>query len=308
MKILVTGGAGFIGSHIVDQYIRDGHHVISVDNLRTGKIENVNKLAEFHKLDICQQELVDVIARERPAIVNHHAAQMDVGYSAKNPMEDAYINVLGTINVLQACADNNVKRFIFASSGGTVYGENTSPRESFETDKLNPLSPYGVAKTSCEFYIKSYAQRFNLPYTILRYANVFGPRQNPHGEAGVISIFIKKLLNNEQPTINGDGKYIRDYIYIDDVVAVNKLITDRNMQGVYNVGTGHGFDVNEIYDFIHTAIKNHRRINIKPKRGEARAGDLRKNILYCFNLKVQAKWGPTTFILDGINKTVESML
>ncbi len=222
MKVLVTGGAGFIGSHIVDKLIEEGYEVIVVDDLSSGKEKNINKKAKFYRLNIQDSGLESVFQKEEPDYVNHHAAQIDVRRSVSYPILDAKINVLGTINLLQNCLKYKTRKVIFASSGGAIYGE----QQVFpapENHPLRPISPYGITKLVAEHYLYYYKTIYELDYMSLRYANVYGPRQDPFGEAGVIAIFIKKMLNEEQAIINGDGEQTRDFVYVEDVARANLL-------------------------------------------------------------------------------------
>src|SRR4030067_654229 len=243
MNILITGGAGFIGSNAADRFIREGHQVIVVDNLTTGKLKNLNPKAKFYKIDIKNREGLEGIFKENKIdIINHHAAQMDVRKSVDDPIYDADVNILGSLNLLQLAVKHKIKKFIFASTGGAVYGE----QDYFPADEKhpqNPLSPYGISKLSLEKYLYFYKITYNLDYTILRYANVYGPRQDPHGEAGVVAIFIQKMLNKEQPIINGNGEQTRDFVYVGDVVEANILAMENNPEldsgtdNIFNIGT-----------------------------------------------------------------------
>ena len=220
MKVLVTGGAGFIASHIVDAYVERGHEVFILDDLSTGQKPNVNPRATFFEVDIADAKAVKLIEQIKPDVLNHHAAQMDVRHSVADPQFDARVNILGFINLLEACKNTGAKKIIFASSGGAVYGE----QEAFpaaEDHPTRPASPYGVSKRTGELYLSYYQQAFGLPYIALRYANVYGPRQSNKGEAGVVAIFISLLLAGKVPVINGDGKQTRDYVYVGDVVNAN---------------------------------------------------------------------------------------
>ena len=222
MKILVTGGAGFIASQIADAFINEGHQVVILDDLSTGFKKNINPKAKFINSNICDKNLDRLFETEKFDVVNHHAAQMDVRRSVKDPEFDATTNILGTINLLQNCVKYSVKKFMFASTGGAVYGE----QDYFPADEKHaqqPKSPYGISKLAVEKYLYFYNSEHKLNYTILRYANIYGPRQNPFGEAGVVAIFSTKLLNGEQPVINGHGKQTRDYVFVGDVVKANLL-------------------------------------------------------------------------------------
>ena len=232
MKILVTGGAGFIASQIADAFIDEGNDVFILDNLSTGFEKNVNPKATFIKKDIGDKSLSELFEKEKFDVVNHHAAQMDVRRSVADPAFDANTNILGTINLLQNCIKTGVKKFMFASTGGAVYGE----QEYYPADEkhpTSPLSPYGISKLAVEKYLFFYNAQYKLNYTILRYANIYGPRQNPFGEAGVVAIFSTKLLKNEQPVINGSGKQTRDYVFVGDVVKANLITLKDERTNIY---------------------------------------------------------------------------
>src|SRR5574341_55980 len=232
MRILVTGGAGFIGSHLVDRLIQEGHEVSIVDDLSTGKKKNVNPKAAFYKLDILSPKVERVFKKERPEALFHHAAQMDVRRSVKDPIFDGQVNILGTLNLLEQAVKAGTKRVIFASSGGAVYGD----QERFpagEDHPARPISPYGISKLAGEHYLYYYGRTYGLQWTSLRYANVYGPRQDPFGEAGVVAIFALKLLQNEQPVINGTGKQTRDYVAVDDVVEANMTVLNSGLSSHY---------------------------------------------------------------------------
>lgn len=299
MKILVTGGAGFIGSHVTDAYIAAGHDVVVLDNLSTGKKENINPGAKFYEMDIQDEKLKAVFAEEKFDVVNHHAAQMDIRKSVADPLYDARVNILGTLNLLQNSVDNNVKKFIFVSSGGAVYGE----QEQFpapETHKTDPLSPYGVAKLTGEKYLYFYHTSYNLDYGVLRYANVYGPRQSPHGEAGVVAIFTTRLLNGENPTINGDGKQTRDYVFVGDVVAANVKLLKFQANEVFNIGTAKENDVNYIFDRLNQAC------GAKKERlhGPAKKGEQLRSVVDYRKAKKLLNWEPQVALDDGLEKTV----
>jgi len=274
MKILVTGGAGFIGSHIVESYLNLGHDVFVVDDLSTGKKENIDtERCTFIQADISRRDYVKAILDKHGEfdVINHQAAQMSVSDSVKDPYNDIRVNIIGTLNLLEVFGPS-CKKFVFASSGGTVYGEHSSPR--MENDVLDPVSPYGISKLACEKYIPMYAKRFSFKYTILRYSNVYGPKQNPHGEAGVIAIFIENIINGKTCRINGDGEYFRDYIYVDDVVKANVEALGDWLTGIRNVSTGITLTTNEIWEHI---SKNSRIELLNPvvENGPHREGDIR---------------------------------
>jgi len=300
MRILVTGGAGFIGSHIVDAYISAGHEVTVVDDLSTGKPENINPDARFFKLDICAGELRDLFNGERFDVVTHHAAQMDVRKSVADPILDAKINILGTLNLLENCVRGRVKGLIFASTGGAIYGEQKEfpAKESHPT---TPLSPYGIAKLACEHYLSFYKNTHGLNSTILRYANVYGPRQDPHGEAGVVAIFTRKLLKGEQPLINGDGMQTRDFVYVGDVVRANCLVLSRNDGGIFNVGTGTEVSIKKLFQELVNIVG----VNIKEEYGPPKSGEQKRSVICFEKAKKVLSWSPQVFIEEGLKNTVD---
>jgi len=300
MKVLVTGGAGFIASHIVDALVGQGSRVAVVDNLSSGKPENVNPRATFHKADIRDAALADIFDTERPDVVVHHAAQVSVRNSVDDPRYDADVNIAGTLNLLQLSIKHGVKRFVFASSGGAVYGE----QEAFpanETHPVRPLSPYGVAKLAVEHYLYYYHTAFSLSYAALRYSNVYGPRQDPHGEAGVVAIFTGKLLLGETPTVNGDGEQTRDYVYVGDVVRANLLAVNSGYVGYLNVGTGVEESVNGLYEVIkaETGYKGGK------EHGPAKLGEQKRSVVDCALIKRVLGWEPQVSLPDGIRDTAE---
>ena len=248
MRALVTGGAGFIGSHITDALIGAGHTVIVIDDLSRGRREQVNPAATFVALDITSPELVAAIADAKPEVVFHAAAQIDVRESVRDPLHDADVNVVGTVNVLRASVDAGTRRVIFASSGGAIYGD-TDVIPTPEDHPCRPESPYGTAKLCAEAYGGTFSRQAGLEFVALRYANVYGPRQDPHGEAGVVAIFATRLTHGEAVVINGDGTQTRDYVHVHDVVSANLAAID-GPTGVYNIGTGIETDVNTLYQML----------------------------------------------------------
>lgn len=313
MNILVTGGAGFIGSNIVDALIERGDKVWIIDNLSTGKKENLNTMASFHHLDICDPTVEDLFRENKFDYLIHHAAQIDVRHSVANPIEDARINVLGLINLLENCKAYGVKGVVFASSGGVVYGEpDRLPVE--ETRTKRPLSPYGVSKLSSEYYLYYYCKLWGLQYVVLRYGNVYGPRQDPHGEAGVVAIFGEKVLKGDVPMIFGDGDQIRDYVYVKDIINANicaLTLLNNGFNGLklsgdfddyaFNIGTGVGTSVNQLYKHLADIAD----ANIQPVYGPERAGELRR--IYLDNTRAQRylNWFPKYTIEDGLHETME---
>ena len=300
MKILVTGGAGFIASQLSDAFINEGHEVFIIDNLSTGFEKNINQKANFIKADICDKNLSELFEKEKFDVVNHHAAQMDVRRSVVDPAFDANTNIIGTINLLQNCVNTGVSKFVFASTGGAVYGE----QDYFPADEkhpTSPLSPYGISKLAVEKYLYFYNAQYKLNYSILRYANIYGPRQNPFGEAGVIAIFTTKLLNKEQPVINGNGEQTRDYVFVSDVVKANLLaLTDKNTD-TYNVGTGLETNVNEIFNKLNSIINNGQQ----EKHGPAAAGEQMRSVITSDKLFNRFNWRPDTSLQTGLEKTVQ---
>lgn len=296
MKILITGGAGFIASNIADGYLHQGHQVVVIDDLSAGKEVNLPQGVKFHHESILGPRLREIVESERPDVVNHHAAQIDVRKSVDDPANDAQINIIGTLNLLEACRQIPIKKIIFASSGGAIYGE----QEYFPADEKHPVkprSPYGIAKLTVEKYLQFYHWTYGLPFVVLRYANVYGPRQNAKGEAGVVAIFTERLLRKESPIIYGDGTQTRDYVYIDDVIACNLEALRPKVQGIFNVGTGAETSVNEIARELLKLTKNHLIPQYAPaKVGEQRRSCLKPGALQKISLVPLVK---------GLQKTVE---
>jgi len=309
-KVLVTGGAGFIGSHVVDGYLKDGWQVVVVDGLSRGKKENLNEEARFYEMDINDKKIAEVFAQEKFDLINHHAAQIEVRVSVKKPLVDARVNIMGTLNLLENCIKYKVNNFIFISSGGAVYGE----PEEIPVDEYypkNPLSPYAVAKHTIEHYLYYYRETFNLNYLTLRYGNVYGPRQDPYGEAGVISIFTEKMLRKHRPTIFGDGEQLRDYVYVDEVVDINLLASQKieslNKRRInspddlsYNAGTGKGASVN----FLYKALAEIMNFQEEPIYGSERKGDIKKIYLDTEKANKELGWQSHLTLKEGLEKTV----
>jgi len=301
MKVLVTGGAGFIGSHITDRLIASGHEVVVVDNLSTGKREYINPHSKFHEVDITDQEkLLKVFHDEKPDVVTHHAAQVNVRVSMADPHLDARINIMGSLNVLRCAIEYNVKKIIFASTGGAIYGE----PERIPVDEnapTHPLSPYGIAKLTVEKYISVICGLNGLPYTILRYSNVYGPRQIVKGESGVIAIFTQRMLEGKEPVIFGDGKHTRDYVYVSDVVDANMLAIKGGDGSTFNIGTGIETDVNEVYLHLEEKLQS----GIKPRHGPEIQGEVRHIALDCSKIRNELDWTPHYDFDSGVKDTVE---
>ena len=300
MKILVTGGAGFIGSNLADALIADGNKVTIIDDLSMGKLENIPEKAEFHKVDICSAAVDKIFEKGKFDRVFHLAAQMDVRKSVANPAFDAEINILGGINLLQASVKHDVGKCIFSSTGGAIYGE----QDYFPADEdhpLRPISPYGISKLAFEKYLYYYKLEHDLNYIALRYANVYGPRQNEAGEAGVVAIFCSRLLRSEKAVVFGDGLQTRDFVFVDDVVKANILAMRHDESTAFNVGTGIEININELYEKVKKATgSSQKRINEPAKPGE----QLRSCIAF-EKIKSALGWSPSVDIDSGILKTVE---
>ena len=300
MKILVTGGAGFIASHVVDLYLQNGYKVVIVDDLSTGRASNLNPAATFYQLDIRSPKLAEVFEKERPDYVNHHAAQMDVRRSVAQPLFDADVNILGSINVIECAKRYQVKRMVYISTGGAVFGEpEYVPCD--ENHPINPICQYGASKHTVEHYLFMYHVNYGLNYTVLRYPNVYGPRQDPHGEAGVVAIFTGQMLAGEQVAINGDGEQQRDFVYVGDCARANLLALTQNTEsGIYNLGSGRGTTVNEIFAALRPITGYQREAIHRPaKLGETRA-------IYLDARKAQRElgWSPSVSLEDGLTRTV----
>jgi UDP-glucose 4-epimerase len=301
MKILVTGGAGFIASHIVDAYVGLGHSVTIIDDLSTGRKSNLNAKAKFVEADIRDAGAVQKIFEgEKFDVVNHHAAQMDVRRSVADPVFDASVNVVGVLTLLEAAVKKGVRRFVFASSGGAIYGEQDYFPAN-EAHPTRPISPYGVAKLTTEQYLFFYKAVYGLDSVALRYANVYGPRQNPEGEAGVVAIFATKMLKGEQPVINGDGKQTRDYVFVGDVVRANVLALNARSSAIFNVGTGIESDVNQLFTVLRTLTGS----SCAERHAEAKKGEQLRSVLDFGKLQRELGWSPTVSLTDGIRMTVE---
>jgi len=302
MKILVTGGAGFIGSHIVDACIEAGHEVVVLDDLSTGKEGNLNRHAKFYNIDIRSEEILRLFTSERPDIVNHHAAQVNVRRSTTNPIFDANTNVIGSINVLEAARLSGTRHILFSSSGGAVYG-NPNYLPCDELHPIQPLSQYGVSKYTAEQYILAYHRQFGINYTILRYANVFGPRQDPNGEAGVVAIFIGSMLGGHMPTIYGSGEQERDFIFVGDCVRANLLAQEKETVGTFNIGTGNGTSVNDLYSVLQ-GVTGFRE---EPIHIPAIPGEVFKTRLDISKSDGVMGWRSDVSLQDGLALTVDSI-
>lgn len=300
MRILITGGAGFIGSHIVDRLVLEGHSVSVIDNLSTGKMENLNREAEFYKMDIVSPRIERVFKKERPELICHLAAQMDVRRSVADPIYDAQTNIIGMLNLLEDAVRFGTRKVIFASTGGAVYGEE-GPLPTPEDYPPKPVSPYGVSKLTGEHYLFYYNATYGMSYVALRFANVYGPRQDPFGEAGVVAIFSQKMLRNEQPVINGNGMQTRDYVYVDDVVDAVTASIYSDISDVFNVGTGVETSVNQLFRLLVDVTGK----EIKEVYGPAKKGEQQRSCLSCDKIRKALDWEPKTPLQEGLARTVE---
>ena len=298
MNVLVTGGAGFIGSHIVDKLINEGLDVVVVDNLSTGKLENLNDKAKFYNLDITSEQLSNIFEKEKIDVVIHQAAQTDVQKSLQDPVYDSKVNINGTVNLLECCRKYNVRKVIYASSAA-VYGKpNYLPID--EKHPIQPMSFYGISKFTPESYLKIYKELYGLDYTILRYSNIYGPRQDSKGEGGVIAIFIDKLLNEQIPIIFGDGEQTRDFLYVEDVAEANFQAIFKGDGEVLNISTNTRISINQLY----TELTKILQLDFKPVYREARPGDILHSSLNNKKAIQTLNWQPKYTFSEGLLKTV----
>jgi len=301
MKVLVTGGAGFIASHVVDAYVKEGFEVVVVDDLSTGRLSNLNPEVTFYKLDIRSPQLAEVFKKEKPDYINHHAAQMDVRRSVLDPLFDANVNILGSINLIECAKKFKVKRFIYISTGGAVYGE-PEYLPCDENHPINPICQYGISKHTVEHYLFLYHLNYGLDYVVIRYPNVYGPRQDPCGEAGVVAIFTRAMLRGEQVTINGDGEQARDFVFVKDCARANVLaLKTNNINTIYNIGCGQGTTVNEIF----TLLKEITGYPRDPIYGPAKIGETRRIYLSAGKARQELGWMPIVDLEEGLKQTVE---
>jgi UDP-glucose 4-epimerase len=298
-KVLVTGGAGFIASHLVDALIGQGHDVVVIDDLSRGIATNINKKAKFYNIDIRSSNLNEVFLKERPEIVNHHAARTSVTHSLSDPIDDANVNIIGSLNLLQNCLKWRVKKIIYASSGGAVYGEPIYlPCD--ESHPINPLSPYGVSKYAVELYIKSYLNNYGLNYIILRYANVYGPHQILTGETSVIAKFCYQMTRGLDVSILGNGKQQRDFIHVKDIVRANILAMKQSENQVYNLGTGKSISINHLFHLLKSITNYSRAPNYVP----AIKGEIFKTFLTADKAKRELGWTPEIDLEEGLKITI----
>jgi UDP-glucose 4-epimerase len=300
-KILITGGAGFIGSHVADGYLALGHEVTIVDDLSTGHRRNVPERARFYQADLTDaDELARILAAEKPEILSHHAAQKSVRISVEDPAEDARINIIGSLRLLELGRRQGVRKAIFSSTGGAIYGEATQVPTPEEYPAW-PVSPYGIAKLSVEHYLFYYAEQYGLQSVVLRYANVYGPRQDPHGEAGVVAILVERLLAGQEGVIYGDGEQTRDYVYVGDLVRANIAALKEGLRGTFNIGTGIETSVNELYRQLQSVMGQDRPARHAP----ARAGEQRRSAVEIRKAAAEMDWRPEMPLRAGLIQTAE---
>ena len=297
---LVTGGAGFIGSHLVDRLLALDYRVVIIDNLSAGKLKNLNPAATFHHADITHPSVNEVFHREQPELVFHLAAQTSVNRSVKDPIKDCEVNVIGTLRLLEASRRFGIEKFIYSSTGGALYGDPQS-NPCTEEHPIVPLSPYGMSKYLAERYLEYYRRLYRLNYTTLRYGNVYGPRQDPHGEAGVVAIFTQSMLEGEQPQIFGDGTQERDFISVDDVTEANICAINRGEGLAINIGTGEKTSINRIFEYLQSIIG----YKWGPEHGPARLGDVYQISLHNQLAAQKLGWKPQVNLEEGLHRTVE---
>jgi UDP-glucose 4-epimerase len=300
MKILVTGAAGFIASHVADAYVERGHDVVVLDDLSRGKKENINLRSRFYECDIRERKAVQrIFAAEKPDVVNHHAAQMDVRRGVREPLFDAQVNILGSINLIEAAVTNGTKRFVYAATAGAGYGE---PKQMPvpEDYPMNPITPYGISKHTVEHYLFTFRCLYGLEYVVLRYGNVYGPRQSSQGEAGVFAIFSEEMLAGGQPVIYGDGSKIRDYVYISDVAAANAAALERGTAEIFNISSGVGTTDLEVFECVRDLLGS----QAEPKYVPCRPGEIEKICLDITKARSLLNWTPQISLSEGAKLTV----
>ena len=298
MKILVSGGAGFIASHVSEALLAEGHDVHILDDLSGGRRENVPGGAVFHEMDIRSREAADCMTEHGFEAFVHHAAQMDVRKSVADPSFDATVNILGLLNIMEAGRRAGLQKVVFASTGGAIYGEpDYAPQD--ERHATRPLSPYGVAKLCSERYLDYYRNQYGIPFVALRYGNVYGPRQNPHGEAGVIAIFAERMLRGQQPVIYGDGLQTRDYVYVDDVAQANLKALRYDRSGIFNIGTATETSVNDLFD----ALRDRMAPDLARRHEAGRPGEQRRSVLDFAHARKELGWVPRMALAEGLEET-----
>ena len=299
MRILVTGGAGFIGSHLVDAYLERGDEVAIIDNLATGLKKNVNSKAKFYEVDITDKQATkNAVLDFKPEVINHHAAHLSIRESVEDPRFNATVNILGFLNVMESARTNGLKKIIVASSGGAVYGD-ASIIPTPESYPNHPVSPYGVTKLAAEHYLHYYKSQYNIDWVAMRYSNVYGPRQNPKGETGVIATFLEQMVTDKQPIIFGDGEQTRDYVFISDVINANLLALEKG-GGPYNIGTGLETSVIEVFNLLQNKLKT----NFQKQHGLARPGETKRSALDISAAKTGLLWEPGVKLEEGIEQTI----
>lgn len=302
MRILVTGGAGFIASHVTDAYIAAGHRVSILDDLSRGSMNNVNAQATFYRGDICDRDFVEsVFQREKPEVVNHHAAQMDVRRGVREPIFDASVNILGSINLLNACVAHKVHRVVYISTAGAAYGE---PKDMPVTEvfPVLPITPYGITKHTVEHYLFTYKFLYDLPYVVLRYGNVYGPRQSSKGEAGVFAIFCEQMLAGVRPVIYGDGGKVRDYVYVDDAAWANVLALERGSGEIFNIANGVPTTDYDVFRIVREGLGC---LGVEPDYVPKRPGEIDRIYLDISKARKLLGWVPTVSLSDGARRTVD---
>lgn len=300
MKVLVTGGAGFIGSHICDRLAEAGHELVILDDLSAGHVENLNPGARFYQMDLSSPWLDELFRIEKPEAVVHQAAQASVRRSVEDPLFDARVNVLGIAGLLQASVRHGVRRFLFASTGGALYGDASVTPTPEEYPTL-PVSPYGASKLSGEVYLRTFHALHGLSYAALRYANVYGPRQDPHGEAGVVAIFARRLLAGEPTRINGDGRQTRDFVFVKDVAEANALALESSEVGSFNVGTGKESDINTVFSILKRLTGSDQT----EQHGPPLRGEQKRSVVDARKLMEKLGWAPKTNLESGLKSTVD---
>lgn len=298
MKILVTGGAGFIASHIVDKLIEEGHEVFVIDNLSTGSLENINPNSTFYEGDITGEGLVELFSRIKPEVVIHHAAQIDVQLSQRKSIFDSTVNILGTLNLLNCCVKAGVRKIIYASSAAVYGAPQYLPID--EIHPIQPISNYGISKYTPELYIQAYYKNFGLNYTILRYANVYGPRQGLKGEGGVVYLFAQKFKSEESPIIFGDGRQTRDFVFVRDLVKANVLALGKGDAAIINIGSGVRVSVLELYE----QFKKMWGIDVAAEFADARPGDIDHSVFDIGKADKVLGWRPSFFLAKGLAETI----